>query len=89
MCRWSILILHNLKNGVSAVTVNGLPAMMRGDAGQQWQLDPESMQRTGDTVIKQVCYPVPCNTAGDAPSQFEPVSCMFVSCFACGQTAAV
>lgn len=52
-CRYLPLIVYNLDNGVSAVSVNGLNAVRNTDNGQQWVVPTAAIVRDGSDVPAQ------------------------------------
>lgn len=51
---YNVLVVHTLRNGVSAVLVDGLSAVANRDNWQQWALPPFSIERgVNDTVPDQ------------------------------------
>lgn len=52
---WSSLIIHNLNNGVSHVTANGLAAKRANrDAGNQWIIPRDAFQAANESFGKEV-----------------------------------
>lgn len=54
-----MLVVYNLKNGVSMVKANGYNARVsNGDAGQQWVLDRESFSSTSQPFMEALTIEV-------------------------------